>query len=258
MMDMFSLKGKVTVITGAAGLLGRGMSLALAKAGSDMAICGHVKSGIEDTAQMIREAAPQVNVRTYMVDICDEDSVRQLRENVMADFGHVDVLVNNAAQFGQFNAEDMTFEDWKRVVHTNLDGTFLMSREFGRVMIGQKKGSIINISSKSGLTADVPNNQVGYNTSKAGLIMLTKSLATEWGKYNIRVNAICPGNFVKDSSHYYPEKGNAWEERWILNIPMNRFGIPEELGGVVVYLASDASSYTTGAVEMVDGGYTIT
>ena len=131
-----------------------------------------------------------------------------------------------------------------------------MSQAVGNVMIRQKKGSIINISSMSGIIVNTPQNQVAYNASKAGVIMLTKSLASEWAKYNIRVNTIAPGYMnIGVAEKYFREKTDM-AKRWVSMTPMGRPGEPQELGGIAIYLASEASSYATGGVFTIDGGYT--
>ena len=138
----------------------------------------------------------------------------------------------------------------------NLNAVFLASIGVGLVMIGQKKGSIINISSMSGLIVNVPLNQAAYNTSKAGVIMLTKSLAVEWAKYNIRVNTIAPGYMRTEMTRAGVEENGETVKTWIDLTPMKRLGTPEDLQGIALYLASDASSFATGGVFTIDGGYT--
>jgi len=256
LLDIFSLKGYVSVITGAAGGLGRAMALALAEAGSHVVVSDVNLPGALSTAEMVREK--HVESLALQCDISDPSDVSNLAEESVKHFGKVDVLVNNAGAFQDAAAEEMDFEnEWRRVMRTNLDGTFLMSQAFGRIMIKQRKGSIVNIASKSGIMVDYPNKQAAYNTSKAGIIMLTKSLAVEWAPYNVRVNCICPGNFVANPGLPCLQPGHPYREAWLRNTPMGHFGMPDELCGVLIYLASPASSFTTGAAEVVDGGFTI-
>ncbi len=256
MFDKFSLEGYVSVITGAAGGLGRAMALAFAEAGSHVVVADVNLPGAEETAAMLRRK--QVRSTAIRCDITDRQQVRDLADAVIREYGKVDVLINNAGVFQDGPAEEMDFEaDWRRVMDTNVDGTFNMSQAFGRIMIRQGGGNIINIASKSGIMVDYPNKQAAYNTSKAAVIMLTRSLAVEWAPYNIRVNCICPGNFVANPHNPVLQPGHAYREAWLRNTPMGHFGLPEELGGVAVYLASRASSFTTGAAEVVDGGYTL-
>ncbi len=255
MNDLFSLEGYTSIITGAAGGLGRAMALAFARAGSDVIVADIQLPGAEETAAMLRD----LGVRSTAVrcDIADPGQVEALAAHVQSEYGRLDVLLNNAGVFQDGPAEDMDFErDWRRVMATNVDGTFRMCQTFGRRMIQQGGGNIINIASKSGLTVDFPNKQAAYNTAKAAVIMLTRSLAVEWAPYGIRVNCICPGNFVAHADNPVLQPGHPYREAWMRNTPMGRFGQPEELVGVAIYLASRASSFTTGAVEVVDGAFT--
>ena len=170
--------------------------------------------------------------------------------------GGLDILLNNAGICIHSDSQDMLLSDWKKIMSVNLDGIFLMSKAAARLMMENRKGSIINISSMSGLIVNTPQNQSAYNASKAGAIHLTKSLATEWAPYNIRVNTIAPGYMVTPMTQPTFDENGEMVRRWMSMSPMNRPGQPEELGGAIVYLASDASSFTTGAVLSVDGGYT--
>ena len=171
-------------------------------------------------------------------------------------YGKIDILFNNAGTWRGDDAEKVTTEDWKEVIDVNLTGPFIVSREVGKVMLAQKKGSIVNIASMSGMIVNTPQNQCAYNASKGGLIMLTKSMATEWADRGVRVNAICPGYMRTEMSEDRYQRKDPAIERWFSMTPMGRSGVPDELMGVAVYLASDASSYTTGSTYLVDGGYT--
>lgn len=256
MFEGFSLGGYVSVITGAARGLGRAMALVFAEAGSHVVVADINLSGAEETAEMLR--GKQVKASAIRCDIRAHQQVRDLADAVVHEYGKVDVLINNAGVFQDGPAEEMDFvADWRRVMDTNVDGTFYVSQVFGKVMIRQGGGSIINIASKSGIRADYPNKQTAYNTSKAAVIMLTKSLAIEWAPYNVRVNCICPGSFVANPDNPVWQPGHPYREAWVSHTPLGRLGQPEELGGVAIYLASRASSFTTGAVEVVDGGYTL-
>ncbi len=255
MTDLFSLKGKVSVVTGAAGGLGRAMALGLADAGSDVVIADVQSAGAEHTAALVR--ARGVRSSAYCCDISDRIQVETLARDVLQEYGQVDILVNNAGVFQDGAAEDIDWATWRRVMDTNVDGNFHMCQVFGRQMIARGGGSIVNIASKSGIMVDYPNKQAAYNVSKAAVIMLTKSLAVEWAPYNIRVNCICPGNFVAHPENPVLQPGHPYREAWMRNTPMGHFGQPDELVTALLYLASPASSFTTGAVEVVDGGFTI-
>ena len=175
---------------------------------------------------------------------------------VVEEYGKIDILFNNAGTWRGDDAEQVTTEDWREVIDVNLTGPFIVSREVGKVMLKQGKGSIVNTASMSGMIVNTPQNQCAYNASKGGLIMLTKSMATEWADRGVRVNAICPGYMRTEMSEDRYQRKDPAIERWFSMTPMGRSGVPDELKGVAVYLASDASSFVTGATILVDGGYT--
>ena len=175
---------------------------------------------------------------------------------VVERFGKLDIFVNNAGICRNIKAEEMTLEEWQEVIDINLTGVFIGSQVAGKRMIEQGGGSIINIASMSGSIVNVPQPQCSYNASKAGVIHLTKSLASEWAKYNIRVNAISPG-YMKTGMTEKTLETDMAKDWWLRLTPMGRPGLPCELGGAVVYLASDASSFMTGADLIIDGGYTV-
>lgn len=255
-MEKFSLRGRCSVITGGAMGLGKAMAEALAEAGSDIVIADINLEAARATAEGIQDKG--VRAVAIPCDVTRPDDCRLVARRTVEQFGGIDVLVNNAGICAHIKAEDMKFEDWYRVIDVNLNGVFNMSQAVGRVMIKQKRGSIINIASMSGLIANTPQGQCAYNASKGGVIMLTKSLASEWVDHNIRVNCIAPGYMKTELTRGFFEKGDkAMIERWMDFTPMKRAGMPEELGGIAVYLASDASSFATGAVFTIDGGYTV-
>jgi NAD(P)-dependent dehydrogenase (short-subunit alcohol dehydrogenase family) len=254
-LEKFSLNGRCSIITGGAMGLGKAMALALAEAGSRIVIADFNFEAAEETAEEIRSKA-NVDVLVVRTDVTNPDDTDQLAKQALKKFGSIDVLINNAGIVKHEKAEDMSFKDWNDVMNVNLNGVFIMSQSIGRVMIGQKKGSIINISSMSGLIVNTPQNQIAYNVSKAGVIMLTKSLAAEWAPHNIRVNTIAPGYMKTDLTRPFFENGGEMVQRWMDLSPMGRPGTPDELGGIALYLASDASSFATGGVFVIDGGYT--
>ncbi|HBQ63970.1 MAG TPA: short-chain dehydrogenase [Clostridiales bacterium] len=254
-MQKFSLSGCCSIVTGAAMGLGKAMAEALADAGSDIVIADIDREKAQEAAAEIRGKG--VRASFVPCDVTRPEDAENLAQAVMAEYGRIDVLVNNAGICIHTPAEDMRLEDWRKVMGVNLDGVFLLSQAIGRVMIRQNRGSIINIASMSGIIANTPQPQSGYNASKAGVIMLTKSLASEWARYNIRVNAIAPGYMKTELTRPYFEGNGTMVQRWMDLSPMGRPGTPDELGGIAVYLASDASSFTTGGVFVIDGGYTV-
>ena len=255
-MEKFSLEGKKCIVTGVGKANGIGIALAeaLADAGGDVIIADISKNLLEENTARLR--AMGVDAYWCLCDIANRDSVNQFRDFVLEKFGCVDVLVNNAAVFQNAPAEDMELEDWKRVVDVNLTGNFNMSQVFGREMIKRGAGgSIIFITSKSGYTVDIPQHHIGYNTTKAGIIMLAKALAVEWAQYGIRVNGIAPGNIASDSNQQRINEKHPYIDAWLDMIPLRRIGLSQELGNAAIYLASDASSYVTGETILIDGGY---
>jgi NAD(P)-dependent dehydrogenase (short-subunit alcohol dehydrogenase family) len=254
--DMFSLEGYCAMVTGAARGLGQAMATALAQAGASIVIADVDTAAGEAAAEAL--AATGASAISVTTDVTKPADAAALVDTAMARFGRIDVLINNAGIASWVKAEDMEYGDWRRVIDTNLSSVFVMSQAVGRQMIEQKRGSIINISSMSGLIVNTPQEQCAYNASKGGVIMLTKSLASEWAKHHVRVNTIAPGYMKTELLRdYFADSANPTVKRWMDMSPMGRPGRPEELGGIAVYLASEASSFVTGGVFVIDGGYTV-
>jgi NAD(P)-dependent dehydrogenase (short-subunit alcohol dehydrogenase family) len=248
--EIFTLKEKTALVTGAAQGLGREIALACAKNGAAL-----VLSDIqypEATAEEVREAGARwMAVQT---DITDEDQVRAMAERAASEYGKVDILINNAgvSQLSFTATEDLSKTEWDNIVGINLTGTFLVCKHVGKKMIAGGGGSVINIATTAGITG-VPRAPA-YAASKAGVILLTKSLALEWARYHIRVNAIAP-HYLETSLTAGLRASEKVYAGLVKQIPMRRFGKPSEMIGAVLYLASQASSYTTGTVIVADGGY---
>ena len=254
-LEQFSLRNKVSIITGAARGLGKAMAQSLAQAGSDIVIADLDLEIAQQTADWLAsEGGRTLAVR---VDVTDPADVDKMTEEILSKLGRIDVLFNNAGIAQWVNLEEMSLKDWRRIMSVNLDSVFIVSKAVGKVMIKQGKGSIVNTSSMSGVIVNTPQSQAAYNTSKAGVIMLTKSLAFEWAKHNIRVNTIAPGYMETEMVEQFRVQHQDKIDFWNSLTPMNRMGKPHELGPLAVYLASDASSYMTGAVCLIDGGYSI-
>ena len=252
--NMFDLTGKVSLVTGAATGLGQSMAQALAAQGSDIVIAD---MNLDLAKQTAEEIAREYNVQTQalQVNVANEEQVIAMYDAIIEKFGKIDVLVNNAGICQKIKALDQSLADWQRTFDVNVNGVFLCAKYAAPHMIKNGGGSIVNIASMSGYIANT-EAQCAYNASKAAVVMITKCLASEWVEYNIRVNAIAPGYMKTAMTKPIFEEGG--ELAHVLNyVPMKRLGNPEELGGVVVLLASDASSFTTGATYLVDGGYTI-
>jgi len=252
-LESFSLEGETAIVTGGAQGLGRQMAIGLTGVGADVAIADVNREKAERTAS---EIGGETDVIATEVDVTDETSVEAMVADVVDRLGPVDVLVNNAGIVENSPAEDTSVDSWRRVVAVNLDGVFLCARHVGQRMLDRGEGRIVNVSSMSGFDVDVPQKQASYNTTKAGVRMLTQSLAVEWADRGVRVNAIAPGYMRTELVDEVLAENPEMEETWLKNTPIGRLGRPEELRELVVYLASDASSYMTGSIVVMDGGYT--
>jgi len=253
--ELFSLQGEVAIVTGGAQGLGREMSLALAEAGASVVVADLDLGKAQEVAREIEKLG--VSSLALAVDVTQREQVEAMVQKTLESFHKIDVLVA-CAGIGQWvRAEEMSLEDWDRVMQVNLTGVFLSCQAVGREMIKRRKGSIITISSMSGIIANYPQAQSHYNASKGAVIMLTKSLAMEWAPYDVRVNTIAPGymetKLVADLLVQYPGYAKLWRDL----TPMKRLGNPVEIKGPCVFLASQASSYMTGSVLVMDGGYTM-
>ena len=249
-LDKLRLDGKVALVTGASRGLGRAMALGLAEAGADVAVVSRTKEALESVAEEIRALGRRGLV--VRADVTDRDEGTDMVRRTMEAFGRIDILVNNAGTSFRAAAEGYPEEAWDRVMAVNLKGVFLCCQAVGRVMIVQRRGKIINIGSLLS-EIGVPLTPA-YAASKGGVRQLTKALAVEWAQYNIHVNAIGPGYFRTELTDALQKD----EERaaWILSrTPMGRWGVPEDLKGPVVFLASDASDFITGQMLYVDGGW---
>jgi NAD(P)-dependent dehydrogenase (short-subunit alcohol dehydrogenase family) len=249
--DMFRLDDRVAIVTGASSGLGVAFAQGLAEAGADVVLGARRVERLEDTAGLVRRAGRRA--LTVATDVADPESCTALVEAAMAEFGRVDVLVNNAGVGTAVPATRESPEQFRSVIDVNLNGCYWMAQACGRVM--QPGSSIVNISSVLGLTtAGLP--QAAYASSKAGLIGMTRDLAQQWtGRKGIRVNAIAPGFFASEMTEQYPD---GYLESQEGRIPVGRKGDPAELAAAVVFLASDAAGYVTGQTLPVDGGMTIT
>ena len=248
--ELFNLDGKTALITGSARGLGKEIAIGLAQYGASLVLADIAQP--EKTKEEVEDKGARcIAIQT---DISDEAQVERLADIAALEYGKVDILVNNAgiSQLSYTPTEDLPLEEWDHVMSVNLKGTFLCSKHIGKLMIKNGGGNIVNIVSTAGVTG-VPRAPA-YCASKAGVILLTKSLALEWAKHNIRVNAIAPHYLETDLTSGLRSSEEV-HRKIVKQVPMRRFGKVSELIGAVISLSSDASSYTTGAILTVDGGY---
>lgn len=251
-LDRFRLDGKVALVTGGARGLGRVMATALAEAGADTALSGRSRESCTEAAKSIASATGRQS-RGFAADVTKLADVERLASDVEAEMGRVDILVNNAGINIRGPIDQLTEADWDAVIDTNLKGPFLCARAFGPRMVARGWGRIINLGSILGAVG-LPG-RAPYASSKAGIINLTRVLGLEWAGTGVTANAICPGPFGTEMNRSLLDDPVKYKE-FVAQIPMGRWGEPEELAGAVVFLASDASSFMTGSSLFVDGGWT--
>jgi NAD(P)-dependent dehydrogenase (short-subunit alcohol dehydrogenase family) len=248
--QLFDLSGRVAIITGGSVGLGRQMAEGLAEMGADLVLCARKKEPCEQAAKDLQQLG--VKALGLACDVRNQAAIHEVVETTVSRFGRIDILINNAGTSWGAPVEEMRLEHWNKVIETNLTGTFLFSQAAGKIMIGQRRGKIINIASVAGLHGAPPEFQaIGYHASKGGVITFTKDLACKWAMHNIHVNAIAPGWFPTNMSEVVIERN---KESLRKRIPLGRFGNEDDLKGAAVFLASNASDFVTGHVLVVDGG----
>lgn len=250
MKDLFDVSGRVVLITGSSRGLGFAFAQGFAEAGAKVIVNGTSIHTVEPAVEQIQ----RMNgfAEGYPFDVTDKTAVEENVAQIEEEVGPIDVLINNAGIQRRTPLEQMSVEDWRAVIDTNLTGVFVITTGVVHGMIERRRGVIINISS---LNAEGARPSIApYCAAKGGLEALTRSMATEWGKYNIRANAIAPGYFITDLTQ--PLADDPDFDAWVKsNVPLNRWGDPSELLGAAIFLASDASSYITGRTITVDGGW---
>ena len=254
--DTTLFAGRTAIVTGAARGLGLSMARALAQHGADIALFDR----LDTVEQSAADLAAETGVRTVGVtaDVTDPSSIEAALDRVADTLGVATVLVNSAGITSGASALDTSLEQWSAVIGVNLTGTFLVSQAYAaRVIRASESATIVNISSMSAAIVNVPQTQTPYNVSKAGVSMLTKSLAIEWLPQGIRVNGIAPGYFASDMTRDFVAANPEMANEWVSKIPAGRMGEPHELGELLVYLASERSRYVVGQNIPIDGGYTI-
>jgi gluconate 5-dehydrogenase len=251
--QLFDLTGRVAIVTGGSRGLGLEMAEGLAEAGAALMLCARREQWLTPAVSALRERG--FTVDGTVCDIARPEQVQSVVDDTMARHGRIDILINNAGVTWAASPEAMPIEKWQSVIDVNLTGTFLFSQAAGRVMLAQQDGRIINVASVAGVHGSVNGpHYAGYAASKAGVMGLTRELAASWGRDGIRVNAIAPGFF---HSRLADPAIPLAEPAIKASSPIARVGAAGELKGVAVFLASDASSYITGQVIVVDGGRSI-
>jgi len=252
LFDSFKLTGKVALVTGSRTGIGLSLARALAEAEASVVIAARDVDGCRAAAAEITASGGKAIAAS--LDVTDREQIEALVRDVGAQLGPIDILVNNAGACYHNASIDVPDEEWHGIFDVNVHGLWYCSQIVGRTMVERRTGTIVNVGSMSGMIVNRPQFQAAYNASKAAVHHLTRSLAAEWAPYNVRVNAIAPGYIATAMA---PVDDPKFHRYWIEDAPMQRAGQPEELGPTVVYLASQASSFITGAVIVADGGYSL-
>ena len=253
-IERMKLNGKRSFVTGGARGIGKAIATALAEAGSDVALIDLDGGEAHLAAAQIAQSTGR-RIIAYQADVTDEDQVDRVVQQIVTDLGGLECAFCNAGICINVPAAEMTLAQWKKVMDINLTGVFLTARAAGRHMISHGGGSIVNTASMSAHIVNVPQPQCAYNASKAGVIQLTKSLAIEWAPHHVRVNSISPG-YIGTELTLNSETLKPLIAQWNAMAPLHRMGTPEELQAIAVYLAGDASGFTTGSDFVVDGAFT--
>jgi gluconate 5-dehydrogenase len=255
-LSKFQLEGRRALITGGSRGLGFAMARALAEAGADVVLVGRDRDALDAAGRDLAAIGRRVDRLAF--DVSTPDEARRMCEEALSHHAPIDILINNVGgRRINVPTEKMPVEEWLRILDLNLTSAFICCKMIGGAMLERKRGSVINVASISGMIVNKGIHGRSYETSKAALVAFTKTLAVDWAPHGVRANAIAPGGFLTDPNRRWfremPELKNTFESQ----IPMGRLGEPDEIGALALYLASDASSYMTGAVLVIDGGYTL-
>jgi NAD(P)-dependent dehydrogenase (short-subunit alcohol dehydrogenase family) len=254
-LDRFRLDGKRALITGGSRGLGRAMAQALAEAGADLVLVGREQAPLDAAARELGVLKRRVDV--VRADMGTPGEAQKTCERILSDFGPIHISINNVGgRRISIPTEQLPLEDWQRIIDLNVTSTFLCCKLIGGEMVKRSSGRIINIASIAGIIASKGIHGRTYETAKAAIMAFTKALAVDWAPYNVSVNAIAPGTFLTDPNRRWFREKPELEQTFLSLVPMGRLGEAHEIGPLALYLASDASSYMTGATLVIDGGYT--
>jgi NAD(P)-dependent dehydrogenase (short-subunit alcohol dehydrogenase family) len=250
--NLFSLKGKIAIVTGSSKGIGKAIALSLSREGADLVVLSrHLKDVELVKEKIVNEGGKALALQ---IDISQKEEVYRLVNKTLSEYGQIDILVNNAGISPiPKRAEDVSEAEWDQMMAVNLKGLFFCCQAVGKEMIKQKHGKIINMSSVLGVT--VRKGLLGYCVTKAAIIQMTKALAVEWAKYNIKVNALAP-SWVDTEFIKALDATPKIKQSYIDSTPLGRFAVPEDIVGAAIYLASDVSDYVTGSTLLIDGGWT--
>jgi gluconate 5-dehydrogenase len=255
-LDKFHLDGKRALITGGSRGLGRAIAQAFAEAGADLVLVGTNAHNLEQAQSELLPLRRRVDL--VVADLSSTEETQWMCERVLREFGPIHILVNNVGGRRENIAlENTPLEEWRRLIDLNLTSVFLCTKLIGAPMLQRKSGRIINIASICGQIATRNIHGRHYETAKAAVVGMTRAVAADWAPHGVTVNAIAPGGFMTDANRRWFRERPELREQFEAQVPMGRLGEPDELGPLALYLASDASSYMTGALLVIDGGYTV-
>jgi len=255
-LDKFRLDGKRALITGGSRGLGRAIAQAFAEAGADLVLVGSNRDNLQRAENELKSLGRQVD--PVVADLFSPDATKAMCDRVLAEHGPIHILVNNVGGRRENVAlEATTLETWQRLIDLNLTSLFICTAMIGGAMLERGSGRVINIASICGQIATCNIHGRHYETAKAAVVGLTRSVAADWAPRGVMVNAIAPGGFMTDANRRWLREKPDTIEQFISQVPMGRLGEPDEIGPLALYLASEASSYMTGAVLVIDGGYTV-